>query len=78
MVSSWLSLIGFPANKEIYLSWNEDMGMITNWGMLLKYFDDFAYLGADDLTVFDPSFGWALLFFHNCNVYFGSTIALTK
>ena len=44
--------------------------MIVPWKLLIKYFDDFDY--ADDLTVIDQSLNWAMLFFHEGTIYFGS------
>jgi len=37
---------------------------------LIKYFSDFQY--GDDLTVIDASLNWALLFYHEGEIYFGS------
>lgn len=63
---------GLPFNKEVYLSWQPDEGMIVPWKILIKYFDDFYYSGSDDLTIFDDSLNWALLFYHESEIYFGS------
>ena len=43
--------------------------MIVPWKLFIKYFDSF-YL--DDLTLFDQSLTWALLFYHESEIYFGT------
>lgn len=71
-IKKWLYRRGFPFNKEVYLSWQPNEGMIVPWKILIKYFDDFYYAGSDDLTVLDKSLNWALLFYHESEIYFGS------
>lgn len=71
-VRKWLYHRGFPFDKEVYLSWNEAHSLKTTWKILIKYFDDFFYPGPDDLTVFDESLNWAILFFHESEIYFGT------
>lgn len=71
-IKKWLYQRGFPFNKEVFLSWNETEAMIVPWKLLIKYFDSFYYTGSDDLTVIDQSLSWALLFFHEDEVYFGT------
>lgn len=44
--------------------------MIVPWKLLVKYFDSFYY--ADDLTVIDETLSWALLFYHEDEIYFGT------
>jgi hypothetical protein len=69
-IKKWLYQRGLPFNKDVYLSWQPDMAMIVPWKLLIKYFDAFYY--ADDLTVIDPSLSWALLFYHEDEIYFGA------
>ena len=54
----------------VYLSYQADTAIIVPWKLLIKYFDAFYY--ADDLTVIDQSLNWALLFFHEDEIYFGT------
>ena len=42
------------------------------WKLLVKYFDDFYYGSSDDLTIIDESLNWAVLFYHENEIYFGS------
>lgn len=46
--------------------------MIVPWRLLIKYFDNFYYGGSDDLIVIDQSLNWALLFYHEDEIYFGT------
>jgi hypothetical protein len=71
-IKKWLYRRGLPFGKEVCVVWNHNEAMIVPWKLLIKYFDDFAYPGSDDLTVFDESLNWALLFFHEGEIYFGS------
>jgi len=68
----WLNQSGFPSDKSVFLSWDTENGMVVPWRLLIKYFDSFYYPSSDDLTVIDQSLDWALLFFHNDEVYFGT------
>jgi hypothetical protein len=69
-IKKWLYQRGLSFDKEVYLSWQPDTAMIVPWKLLIKYFDDFCY--ADDLTIIDQSLNWALLFFHEGDIYFGT------
>jgi hypothetical protein len=71
-IKKWLIKKGLPFDKKVYLSWQDDIGMIAPWELVVKYFDDFYYGSSDDLTVFDESLNWAVLFFHEDIVYFGT------
>jgi hypothetical protein len=69
-VKKWLYHRGIPFDKEVFLSYGRDTAIIVPWKLLIKYFDDFQY--SDDLTVIDQSLNWALLFFHEGEIYFGT------
>jgi hypothetical protein len=49
--------------------------MIVPWNILIKYFDSFYYSSSDDLTVINPDLIWALLFYHEDEIYFGTNKA---
>ena len=46
--------------------------MIVPWKLLVKYFNCFYYPIADDLSVIDQGVNWALLFYHEHEIYFGT------
>lgn len=69
-IKKWLYRRGISFDKLVYLSWSTNVAMIVPWKLVVKYFNDFQY--SDDLTVFDESLNWALLFFHEGGIYFGS------
>ena len=71
-IKKWLYKRGFPFNKQVYLSWDDETAMIVPWKLVIKYFDSFYYRGSDDLTIFDQSLNWAIVFFHYDDIYFGS------
>lgn len=70
-ITKWLYQRAIPFNKEVYLSWGNE-GMITKWKFVVKYWDSIFYGGSDDLTIFCQSLEWALLFFHESEIYFGT------
>ena len=69
---SWLNSLGLNRDENIYLSWSDTCAMVTSWGIVINYYDDLFYPGSDDLTVFDSSLDWVVLFFHESQIYFGS------
>lgn len=71
-VKKWLYQRGIAFEKEVYLCYDSETAIIAPWKLVIKYFDDFHY--ADDLTVIDQSLNWALLFFHEGEIYFGSNM----
>jgi hypothetical protein len=71
-VKKWLYERGLPFGKEVFLSWQPSEAMIVPWKLLVKYFDSFYYPISDDLTVIDESLNWALLFYHEHEIYFGT------
>lgn len=71
-IKKWLYQRGLPFEKKVFLSWDNQDAMIVPWKILIKYFDSFYYGGSDDLTVFDESLQWAIVFFHADVIYFGT------
>jgi hypothetical protein len=71
-IKKWLYQRGLAFDKPVFLSWQPNDAMIVPWKILIKYFDSFYYGCADDLTVIDQSLNWALLFFHEDEIYFGT------
>jgi hypothetical protein len=71
-IKNWLYQRGLPFEKEVFLSWQPDDAMIVPWKLLIKYFDAFYYSASDDLSVIDQSLNWALLFYHEDEIYFGT------
>lgn len=68
----WLFQRGLHLDKPVFLSWQPTEAMIVPWKLLIKYFDRFYYSSSDDLTLIDQSLNWALLFYHEDEIYFGT------
>jgi hypothetical protein len=68
-IKKWLYHRGLPFEREVFLSWQPKDAMIVPWKLLIKYFDHF---GCSDLTIFEQSLQWALLFYHEYEIYFGT------
>jgi hypothetical protein len=71
-VRKWLFGRGIPFRQPILLSYNPESAIETSWKMLVRYWTAFYYPISDDITVIDESLNWALLFFHEHEVFFGS------
>ena len=71
-IKKWLYQRGLPFKKEVFLSYTSNEALIIPWKVLIKYFDEFHYQGSDDLTVIDQSLEWALLFFHEGEIHWGT------
>ncbi len=73
-VRKWLYQRGIPFQQRVWLSYDGQCGIETTWKILIKYWSAFYYPSSDDLTVIDGSFNWALFFFHEDEVFFGSNL----
>ncbi|MBE7689025.1 DUF2947 family protein [Tenacibaculum finnmarkense genomovar ulcerans] len=71
-ITKWLYESEIPFDKEVYLSWDNETGMITKWEYIVKYWDSLYYSASDDLTIFDQNLEWIMLFFHEDEIYFGT------
>ena len=71
-IKKWLYHRGIAFDKPIYLSWQPEEAIIVPWKIFIRYFDNFYYSGADDLTIIDSTLQWALLFYHENEIYFGT------
>jgi hypothetical protein len=68
----WLYQRGLSFDKPVFLSWDKENAMIVPWKILVKYFGHFYCPIADDLSVIDQSLSWAILFYHEYEIYFGT------
>jgi hypothetical protein len=71
-VKKWLYQRALPFDKPVFLTWSRENAMIVPWKIFMKYFDSFYYSISDDLTVIDQTLTWALLFYHENEIYFGT------
>jgi hypothetical protein len=71
-IKKWLYQRGLKFDKKVYVSWSSSSGLITKWKFVVKYWSSLFYESSDDLTIFDESLDWAILFFHSGEVYFGT------
>ncbi len=69
-IKKWLYHRGLPFDKPVFLSWQPNDAMIVPWKIFIKYFYSFNHSG--DLTIIDQSLTWALLFYHESEIYFGT------
>ena len=71
-IKKWLYERRLPFEKQVFLSWQPSDAIIVPWKIFIKYFDSFYYGSSDDLTIIDESLNWALLFYHEDEIYFGT------
>lgn len=73
-ITNWLHEKHQQQETQVFLSWAQDMAVITNWGILTKYWQDFYYPSSDDLVVWPEHLGWAVLFHHAEFIQFGKRL----
>ncbi len=71
-IREWLSALPVPSDKQVFMSWDASTNMIAPWKLVAQYFDDFHYPTSDDLTVFDETLTWAVLFSRANMIYYGT------
>jgi hypothetical protein len=71
-IKKWLYQRGIPFAELVFLSWSQENAMVVPWKIFVKYFDSFYYSISDDLTVINKTLAWALLFYHEDEIYFGT------
>jgi hypothetical protein len=77
-IRKWLYRCAIPFDRKVFLIWQPEWVVETTWKMLVKYWTDFYYPISDDLTVCDESLQWALLFFHEHEIFFGTNVPRTN
>jgi len=71
-IKEWLYHRALPFDQTVFLSWDRETSMKTKWKYVVKYWDALFYSASDDLTVFDDSLEWAVLFYHENDIYWGT------
>jgi len=71
-VKKWLYQRGIPFAAPVFLSYDNSNAVLTTWKMLIRHWRLFYYPISDDLTVWDESMNWCLLFFHEHELHFGT------
>ena len=77
-IKKWLYHRGLPFEQQVFASWDPNVGAITNWKMVVKYWSDFWYPSSDDLVVVDKTLSWALVIYHYDYIEFGTNIERRK
>lgn len=73
-ITNWLLEKHQQQETQVFLSWAQDLAVVTNWGILAKYWQDFYYPSSDDLVVWPEHSGWAVLFHHAEFIQFGKRL----
>ncbi|HEX2728241.1 MAG TPA: hypothetical protein VHM16_00715 [Rubrobacteraceae bacterium] len=64
-VRIWLWDLPTGREQEIYVSWDANDAVVTQWSVFCDYRDDFCYPGSDDVSVWPPSGEWAMFYSHH-------------
>jgi hypothetical protein len=64
-IAAWLLERHPETQTQVYLSWQPDTAVLTNWCIFAKYWDEFCYPASDDLIVLPTDRRWALLYHHS-------------
>lgn len=62
--------LGVPPDTDVVIWWPWG-AVVAPWAVLVEYWDDFCYPGADDVTVWPADASWALCFDHHERFRFG-------
>ncbi len=69
-LKKWLFQRGIPFQNWVFVLPNyNDYPMLTTWKMIIKYGSRMFF--ADDITIFDASLNWCLLYYHDDKLSFG-------
>lgn len=64
-ITAWLLEHCPDTQAQVYLSWQPDTAVFTNWGIFATYWSEFCYPASDDLIVLSTDRRWALLYHHS-------------
>lgn len=70
--TKWLSQQHPQSDQPVFLSWDQESALRTNWGVFTSYWQEFCYPVSDDLVVFPESEAWVLLYHHKEEFHFGT------
>ena len=73
-ITNWLLAKHQNTDTPVFLSWAPHMAVITSWGILAEYWDDFYYPSSDDLVVWPEHMGWVAFFHHSEFIQFGKRL----
>ncbi len=70
-IKKWLYNLGIPFDRFVFLDWDKSgQAVMLTWKMVIKYREGLFF--ADDITIFDKSLNWALFYFHEDKLFFGT------
>jgi hypothetical protein len=70
-IKKWFYRRGLSFDQKIILYIDDNNSFLLTWKIFIKYFKIF-YLYRDDISVFEESLDWALLVYHEDEIYFGT------
>jgi len=70
-VNTWLSEKNINPETNIIISWDNSSGLVTQWQIFCKYWDDFCYPSSDDILIWTATENWVLYYCHEEIFQFG-------
>lgn len=70
-IRKWLYHRRIPFSQKVILYIDQENALIMTWKMFIKYFTIFN-LYNDDITIFCENLEWAILVYHEGEIYFGT------
>ncbi len=71
-VRQWLCSRVKQEEEQIFVSWQPDTDVVTEWSIFLKFWDDFCYPASDDVSIWPVSEKWLLHYWHEEAFYFAT------
>lgn len=61
-VAAWLRTLHIDPTTRVVVSWDAASAVVTDWEVFCRYWDDFCYPAADDVTILPLSEDWVLCY----------------
>ena len=63
-VRLWLTKRRISPESCVYVRWNVELAIQTEWSIFCEYWDDFCYPSSDDVEIWPVAPGWLLQYRH--------------
>ena len=70
-IKQWLLKHFSDKNQKVIVSWNHHHAVLIRWDIFCDYWNDICYPASDDVTVWNLSEDWALMYLHDEEFVFG-------
>lgn len=72
-IKKWFYDKGIPFSKYVFVAQDRcGQGVMLTWKMVIKYWEGLFF--SEDIFIFDSSLEWAMFYYHESTLYFGTDI----